>query len=90
MGLLEVLQRPSTGLGDPAPLASHLDNSEEKTCFVPVYFCDLVKKSVSKQGPRCWRSDCFSATDFLAIFNSKSDKIYKLNRLSLSTGISPK
>ena len=41
------LQRPSTGLGDPAPLASHMDNSEEKTCFVPVYFHELVKKSVS-------------------------------------------
>ena len=25
-------------LVDPAPLASHMDNSEEKTCFVPVYF----------------------------------------------------
>ena len=25
-----------------------MDNSEEKTCFVPVYFQDLVKKSTSE------------------------------------------
>ena len=38
---------PALALVDPAPLASQKDDSEAKTCFVPVYFHDLVKKSVS-------------------------------------------
>ena len=76
---MEVLQRPSTGLGDPAPLASHMDNSEEKTCFVPVYFLLLVEKSVSKQGPDVDTLAAFVLLTSTMTFGNKGDKIYKLD-----------
>ena len=77
---MEVLQRPSTGLGDPAPLASHMDNSEEKTCFVPVYFHDLVKKSVSYS-----RVLDIDALTTLVLLTSWQHSTVKVTRFTSST-----
>ena len=53
---------PALVLIDPAPLASHMDNSEEKTCFVPVYF---IKGP--KVGPLAGSRDVDTPTDLVLL-----------------------
>ena len=57
---LRALHWPSLTLPPPA---SQLDNSEEKTCFVPVYFSGSKSWSIGRV-LRCWCPNSSSATDW--------------------------